>query len=91
MSTAFELIRAAAPWAAIVLLAAILIVRGITKKKDEKKDDNYSMEGMCIGMCLGTAIGTALGNNAGIGISLGMLHSLTVGMYIPKKSKSEEQ
>lgn len=61
MNDFLDFIRAAAPWVAVGLAAAILAARGTArKKKHEKQDTNYGTAGMCLGMCLGTAIGTVL-------------------------------
>lgn len=79
---------AALCWLAVGLAVAVLIIRGVTKKKKGKnQDNNYCLEGMCLGMCFGTAIAAALGNNTGMGISLGMLVGLTIGMLIPKQTR----
>lgn len=85
MNTLLHSIRTAAPcWVAIVLVVAILVLRGLTKKKKgEKQDSNYGMEGMCLGMCFGTAIG--------IGISLGMLIGLAIGLSISKKPEDGDK
>ena len=86
MNTAWDFIRAAAPWIAVGLAVAILAARGVTKKRKGKKQDaDYGMEGLSLGMCLGLLIGTMLESYTGIAISLGMLVGLTVGMCIPKR------
>lgn len=92
MEQALDFIRAAAPWVAMGLLAAIFAVRSaVSKKKGGKSEENYGTEGMCLGMCLGTALGSALGNNTGIGISLGMLIGLALGMCIHKKPEDADK
>ncbi len=90
MNALLEFLRAAAPWVAVGLAAAVLAVRRgrAKKKKDKSGGDNCSVEGMCFGMALGTALGAALGDDhTGIGTSLGMLIGLAVGMCIPKEKE----
>ena len=86
MHQILDFMRAAAPWAAMGSLLAILAVRGAAeKKKGKRRESDYSMEGMCLGMCFGTA----LGNDTGVGSSLGMLIGLVIGLCIPRKSGDE--
>lgn len=92
MNDILDFIRSAAPWVAMGLAVAILVVRGAVKiKKGEKQDSNYGLEGMCLGMCFGTALGTALGNNTGVGLSLGMLLGLAIGSCIPRGRKDADE
>ncbi len=85
--------RTAAPcWAAIALVAVILIIRALAgKKKGKKQEETYGMEGMCLGMYFGATIGTVFANNTGIGISFGMLIGLAVGMCFHKKPDDTDQ
>ena len=89
----FHSFRTAAPcWAAIVLAAAVLIIRFASMKKNEKKQgSNYGMEGMSLGMCFGLLITTALGDHIGIGLSLGALIGLTIGLCVLEKPKHENK
>ena len=78
-------------WVAVGLVAAVLVIRGLTRKRSGKKqDDSYSLEGMSLGMCFGLLAGTMLGNHMGIVISLGMIIGLVIGMLIPKKVENDE-
>ena len=44
-------------WVAAALVVAVLVIRGVIKKKRGKKqDNNYSLEGMSLGMCFGLLI-----------------------------------
>ena len=71
---------------------AVLIIRGVARKKSGKKqDNNYSLEGMSLGMCFGLLIGTMLENYIGAGISLGMIVGLVIGVLIPKKTENEDK
>ena len=79
-------------WVAVGLVVAILVIRGVTKKKKGKKqDDNYGMEGMSLGMCFGLLMGTMLENYIGVAISLGMIVGLGIGMLIPKNKKDANE
>ena len=78
-------------WVAVGLVAAVLVIRGLTRKRSGKKqDDSYSLEGMSLGMCFGLLAGTMLENHMGIAISLGMIVGLVLGMLIPKKVGDDE-
>lgn len=73
-------------WVAVGLAAAVLVVRGLARKRSGKKqDDSYSLEGMSLGMCFGLLAGTMLENHMGIAISLGMIIGLVLGILIPRK------
>lgn len=74
-------------WVTAALAVAVLVIRGVTKKKGGKKQDrNYCLEGMSLGMCFGLLVGTMLENYIGVAISFGMIVGLIVGMLIPKKT-----
>ena len=78
-------------WVAVGLVAAVLVIRGLTKKRSGKKqDDSYSLEGMSLGMCFGLLAGTMLENHMGIAISLGMIVGLVLGMLVPKERENGE-
>ena len=76
-------------WVAVALVVAVLVIRGVTKKKRGKKqENNYCLEGMCLGMCFGLLVGTMLENYIGVAISIGMIVGLVIGMLIPRKVES---
>lgn len=78
-------------WVAVGLAAAVLVIRGLTRKRSGKKqNDSYTLEGMSLGMCFGLLAGTMLENGLGIAISLGMIIGLVIGMLVPKKRENEE-
>ena len=79
-------------WVAAGLVIAILIVRGVIKKKGGKRQDtNYAMEGMSLGMCFGLLIGTMFEGYIGVGISIGMIVGLVIGMCISKKQEDGDK
>lgn len=79
-------------WVAAALVVAVLVIRGVTKKKSGKKqDNNYGLEGMSLGMCFGLLIGTMLEHYIGAALSLGMIVGLVIGMLIPKKTENADQ
>jgi uncharacterized membrane protein YfcA len=79
-------------WIAAGLVIAILIVRGVIKKKNGKKQDtNYGMEGMSLGMCFGLLAGTMFDGYIGVGISIGMVIGLVIGMCVSKKQGDESK
>lgn len=79
-------------WAAAALVVAVLVIRGVTRKKRGKKqENNYCMEGMSLGMCFGLLVGTMLENYIGVAISIGMIVGLVIGMLIPRKVESGDQ
>ena len=79
-------------WVAAALVVAVLVIRGVTKKKSGKKqDNNYGLEGMSLGMCFGLLIGTMLEDYIGAALSLGMIVGLVIGMLIPKKTENADQ
>ena len=44
-------------WVPAALVVAVLVIRGVRKKKRGKKqDNNHSLEGMSLGMCFGLLI-----------------------------------
>ena len=94
MDSVLDFAKAAAPWVAMGVTAAVLAVRhaskGAKKKKCEKFGGDCGTEGMCLGMCFGVCLGTAFDNTA-IGISLGMLLGLVIGTYIPKNPEDGEK
>ena len=78
-------------WAA-VLLVAVLIIRGVTRKKSGKKQEsNYCLEGISLGMCLGLLVGTMLENYIGVAISIGMIVGLVIGELIPGKAENGDK
>ena len=79
-------------WVAVALVVAVLVIRGVTKKKrDKKQENNYCLEGMSLGMCFGLLVGTMLQNYIGVAISIGMIVGLVIGMLIPRKIKSRDK
>ena len=74
-------------WVAAALVVAVLVIRGVTRKKNGKKqENNYCLEGMSLGMCLGLLVGTMLENYIGVTLSIGMIVGLVIGMLIPRKA-----
>ena len=79
-------------WVAAALVVAVLVIRGVTRKKRGKKqENNYCLEGMSLGMCFGLLVGTMLENYIGVAISIGMIVGLVIGMLIPRNVENGDK
>ena len=79
-------------WVAVALAVAVLVIRGVTRKKSGKEqENNYCLEGMSLSMCFGLLAGTMLESYIGVAISLGMIVGLAIGMLIPRKVENGDK
>ena len=61
-----DFVRAAAPWVAMGLCAAVLAVRGaMHKETKEKQSGDSAAEGMCLGMLTGLSAGMCIPKKSG--------------------------